>query len=1258
MRIVIDLQGAQNESRFRGIGRYSLALAQAMARNAGGHEILVALNGSFPDTIEPLRAALDGLVPQDNIRIWRAPGPVDVAHPENEARRSISALIREDFLACLQPDIVHVTSLFDGLGDETVCTIRSRLNSAPTAVSFYDAIPLIYPEQYLAPNPAFEAFYRHQIEHLKRADLLLAISESAAREAEQHVGISNDRIVSISSAADEIFRPGEVSQAEEARLRTRLGISKSFIMYSSGADERKNHLRLIDAFSRIAPDLRAGYSLVFVGGMPADRESHFRAHASSRGLGSEDFILTGRVSDSDLVNLYRLCSLFVFPSISEGFGLPALEAMSCGTPTLASNTTSLPEVMGREEAMFDPLDVDALTRKISTVLSSDELLARLKTDGLEQARRFSWDHTAKRALLAMEKLHSAQVATTKSHRIDPLTEVTNVVRLAGDRLSTDDLLLVSQSLATNAALDARSASRQLLVDISEVLKSDGKSGVQRVVHGVLRSLIASPPPGFRIEPIYSGTEDIGFRYARRFVKNNYAGADLKTSAAGLADDVIEAGPGDVFLGLDLHHAIIQRHEFFEGLRRNGIRTYFVLYDLLPLHLPQYFFSGLERLHSQWVRQICRSDGVICISNDVAEDLLNWLKVEQPKRLRQLNVGWWHLGFDESKKTVEAPSAPSQELLSNITKHENVFLAVGTVEPRKGHAQLLSAFEFLWSRNIDACLVIVGKCGWSVEDLSLKLQTHRERGSRLFWLENADDATLNSLYRTASCLIAPSFAEGFGLPLIEAASHGIPIIARDIPVFHEVAAGHAYYFRGETSEALALAIEKWLVLREQGAEPPSDGIPRLNWSKSTQDLTNIFVNSNWQYAWKSEPRLFLDVSTLIHTDARTGVQRVVRSLLQNLLKTPPKNTTVCPIWFDGTDYRHAVKLVARIFRGITSSAEEPVVKFEAHDCYLALDLNLGSQPSMESVQARIKAHGTRIWFLVYDLLPIHHPEWWVPGMSEAFNAWFESATRVADGFVCISEATAIDVREVLSRLIPQGQSLPEVRSFHIGADIENSLPNKGLPHDAEKLLAQLRQHPSFLMVGTIEPRKGHSQALAAFEQLWGEGLDISLVIVGKAGWMVDDLVRQLSSHPRLGKGLHVLQTASDEYLARIYAESTCLLAPSEGEGFGLPLIEAAQHGLPILARDLPVFKEVAGAHAAYFHGREPGGLAAAIKSWLALHAQDGHPKTQSMPWLTWEQSARQLETAINFDPVNHTPPNTHPNCQAKVSASPSINPSSK
>jgi glycosyltransferase involved in cell wall biosynthesis len=160
-----------------------------------------------------------------------------------------------------------------------------------------------------------------------------------------------------------------------------------------------------------------------------------------------------------------------------------------------------------------------------------------------------------------------------------------------------------------------------------------------------------------------------------------------------------------------------------------------------------------------------------------------------------------------------------------------------------------------------------------------------------------------------------------------------------------------------------------------------------------------------------------------------------------------------------------------------------------------------------------------------------------------------------------------------------------------------------------------------MVGTVEPRKGYLQAIAAFEHLWNEGVDANIVIVGKEGWKdlpndlrrtIPEIVSRLRHHPELGRRLFWLEGISDEYLEKIYTASTCLIAASEGEGFGLPLIEAAQHKLPIIVRDIPVFREVAGNHAFYFSGKEPTDLAGAVVRWLELYRSGKNPASDGMP----------------------------------------------
>src|SRR5688500_9443570 len=144
MRIVIDLQGAQSTgSRTRGIGRYTLSLAHAILRQRGKHEVLIALNAMFPDTIQPIRAHFNGLLPQENIRLWQGTSPVCFDN-ENAWRRRAAEFTREAFLASLRPDMVLVSSLFEGLGDDAVTSIGAFDRNVPTAVIQYDLIPLLY----------------------------------------------------------------------------------------------------------------------------------------------------------------------------------------------------------------------------------------------------------------------------------------------------------------------------------------------------------------------------------------------------------------------------------------------------------------------------------------------------------------------------------------------------------------------------------------------------------------------------------------------------------------------------------------------------------------------------------------------------------------------------------------------------------------------------------------------------------------------------------------------------------------------------------------------------------------------------------------------------------------------------------------------------------------------------------------------------------------------------------------------------------
>jgi len=377
------------------------------------------------------------------------------------------------------------------------------------------------------------------------------------------------------------------------------------------------------------------------------------------------------------------------------------------------------------------------------------------------------------------------------------------------------------------------------------------------------------------------------------------------------------------------------------------------------------------------------------------------------------------------------------------------------------------------------------------------------------------------------------------------------------------------------------------------------------------------------------QLLVDVSAICRTDLKTGIQRVVRSLLLEWLHHPPEGYRVEPVYFTPESgrwqCRYARQYTLKLLGCPAQTMSDKVIEPQSEDIFFVLDLFGGYVVESEKAGlfAWLRNSGVKIYFTVYDLLPILQPHVFPAEANPNHLAWLQTISRVADGAVCISRSVANDLATWMNINRADCPRPFKIGWFHLGADIESSAPTNGLPNDAELILSTLSRQPSFLMVGTIEPRKGHSQTLSAFEQLWAQETTINLVIVGKQGWMVNTLIERLNHHPELGKRLIWLEGISDEYLDKVYAACTCIIVASEGEGFGLPLIEAAQRNLPIIARDIPVFREVAAEHAFYFKGLEPEQLAIVIQHWLTLYANETHPLSNAMPWQTWKQSAEKL-----------------------------------
>ncbi len=406
----------------------------------------------------------------------------------------------------------------------------------------------------------------------------------------------------------------------------------------------------------------------------------------------------------------------------------------------------------------------------------------------------------------------------------------------------------------------------------------------------------------------------------------------------------------------------------------------------------------------------------------------------------------------------------------------------------------------------------------------------------------------------------------------------------------------------------------------GAALPALGIDRVRLSQS---LAHNFPRAN------GSRQLFVDVSAISRSDYKTGIQRVVRALILEFFQMGIDGYRVEPVWLSSAGgrwhYRYARRWTMRLLGLEAPELEDQPIETRHGDVLFIADLTCGYL--LESERCHILPglieQGIRIEAIVYDILPLQLPQYFPKGIDSSHGEWLSLLARRASTLLCISQAVATDVRAWLQAHQPESLEHLAIEWFHLGADLENSSPTLGMPEDLDRLRERLNSRCTFLMVGTIEPRKGYGQVIEAFEQLLEEGQPFNLVILGKVGWMMEGLIHQLSTHPSFGNGIFWYESASDQFLSWLYQECQCLIAASEGEGFGLPLIEAALHGMPLLVRDLPVFREVAGEGAMYFSGSTLEALKASILEWHRRFRAGEHPDPRSLTWQTWNQSARQL-----------------------------------
>jgi alpha-1,2-rhamnosyltransferase len=426
----------------------------------------------------------------------------------------------------------------------------------------------------------------------------------------------------------------------------------------------------------------------------------------------------------------------------------------------------------------------------------------------------------------------------------------------------------------------------------------------------------------------------------------------------------------------------------------------------------------------------------------------------------------------------------------------------------------------------------------------------------------------------------------------------------------------------------------------------------------------------------KPRVYLECTTTYASGYNTGIQRTVRSIVGAALHLPGHWVCV-PIIFNGR-YFEAIDRLPAPRRADSSVAPNDIEKlrrafhlartgairflpfpalrarvnllrfefalrravyamqnlrrwggsfgrrggriaFEPGDVVVLLDATWGIDLSHELRRAR--ADGARIWTVVQDLIPINHPDIAPEGLPLLLDAWLRRTIPLSDGLVAISCTVAEDVRAYTRDSIA-GPTERHIDSFYLGAGFD---PAPASAADLARISAAFRHCSGdvYLVVGTIEPRKDCGRILAAFERLWAEGSDVALMLFGRAGWRSYDLIDRMRSHPEHGRRLFWFEDGSDAELDFAYRHAAALIFASRCEGFGLPLVEAMQYGLPVLASDIPVFREIGGDYPDFFQPGDECAIHDAVRRFADSRISSPNRVRTPKPWPSWTDSARML-----------------------------------
>ena len=752
MKIGIDIQGCQSEgSKTRGIGRYSLTLIRHLIENSQEDDEFILVSnkslGSLDDVFLSFIRAFGSKVQYFE---WTYPGSTATFSNFHEEKTAIAEQIRSYFFCLLNCDIILITSFFEGFRDNSVIEFDKDFDLPPIASIFYDLIPLIIPEIYLDSNSEFKSFYLKRLEFLNKVDCLLSISKSSSQEAYQYLSLDKSNVHNIYAGCDrEIFYPADVKESPKT---TKNNLDK-YILYSGAGDPRKNLNKLIEAYSLLNDELIWTYKLVLVGKLLPEEILLLKSWITSLNLNLNQVVLLGYVSDKELADLYRNCSLFVFPSIHEGFGLPVLEAMSCGAVVLGSNTTSIPEVVQDEYALFDPHNALQISELIAKALTDKSFYNQLLAGLNQRSLKFTWKKTAFKASAALLK-------TIKRFHNDSL-KPTTIDSIENYKNKYYNLMIgkISKIISNNKNLLNDEIYMQNLASSISLSELNSKYIKQYPIDNI--DFLS-----WRVEGPFDSN------YSLAILNREFALALSKENPK--VSIVSTEGPGDYDPNIDFIKKNTSLYNLYSDSNKDTLKNSIVVSrNLYPPRVND-LDSRINMLHaygweeteipSKWIEDFnLYLDGMTVMSSQVKKNLID--------------CGFYKpilicgLGVDHINTSSESNNL-------NLGAKSFRFLHISSCFPRKGIQVLLEAYGEAFTINDDVSLIIktFPNPHNKIHKLLAKYKKINNNYPHIIIIEDEiSPSSLKSLYQYSHVYVSPSHGEGFGLPIAEAMSLSIPVI---------------------------------------------------------------------------------------------------------------------------------------------------------------------------------------------------------------------------------------------------------------------------------------------------------------------------------------------------------------------------------------------------------------------------------------------------------------------------------------------------